>query len=79
MLPKFYRPRRFFTFKFDEPTKPVCIFKSAVKALKFNVKFDEASANLAVKKLVHVVRIVLPFRHLEKCRLMKPRPASDDI
>lgn len=68
-----------FALKFDEPTKAACIFKSAVKALKFNVKFDETSANLAVKKLVHVVRVVLTFRHLEKCRLVKPRPASDEI
>ena len=72
-------PAPLFMFKFDEPTKPACIFKSVVKALKFNVKFDEASANLAVKKFVHVVRIVLAFRHLEKRRLMKPRPASDEI
>lgn len=78
MPPKF-TAHAAFTFKFNEPTKPACIFKGAVKALKFNVKFDETSANLAVKKLVHVVRIVLPFRHLEKRRLMKPRPASDDV
>ena len=78
MPPKF-TARAAFVLKFGKPTKPACIFKGAVKALKFNVKFDEASANLAVKKLVHVVRIVLTFRHLEKRRLMKPRPASDDV
>ena len=72
-------PAPLFIFKFDEPTKPAFIFKGAVKALKFNVKFDQTSANLAVKKLVHVVRIVLTLRHLEKRRLMKPRPASDEI
>ena len=74
-----FTARAAFALKFDEPTKPDCIFKSAVKALKFNVKFDEASANLAVKKLVHVVRIVLAFRYLEKRSLMKLRPASDEI
>lgn len=68
-----------FIFKFDEPTKPAFIFKDAVKSLKFNFKFDEASTNLAVKKLVHVVRIVLTLGHLEKCGLAKPRPASDDV
>ncbi len=68
-----------FALKFGKPTKPARVFKDAVKALKFNVKFDETSANLAVKKLVHVVRVVLTFRHLEKCRLVKPRPASDDV
>ncbi len=72
-------PAPLFIFKFDEPTKAACIFKGAVKALKFNVKFDETSANLAVKKLVHVVRIVLAFRYLEKRSLMKLRPASDDV
>ena len=78
-MPLKFTARAAFALKFDEPTKPDCIFKSAVKSLKFNFKFDEASVNLAVKKLVHVVRIVLALRYLEKCRLMKPRPASDKI
>ena len=78
MLPKF-TARAAFALKFNEPTKPACVFKGAVKALEFNVKFDEASVNLAVKELVHVVRIVLTLWHFEKCGLAKPSPASDDV